>query len=109
MSHTIVGGNADRPANIHTFDTITNTGTSSTLEIDGVVITTVDRIAGGQVTYQLQGSLDGTNFAPLDDAKTKDIGNHIHTYSGYALRYLRVVVTASAADRTLDMSICCDS
>ena len=109
MSHTIVGGNADRPDNIHHFDTITDTGTSETMEIDGVVITTVDRIAGGQVTYQLQGSLDGTNFAPLDDAKTKDIGNHIHSYSGYALRYLRVVVTASAADRTLDMSICCDS
>jgi len=109
MSHTIVGGNADRPDNIHAIDTITNVGTSSMIEIDGIVITTVDRIAGGQVTYQLQGSMDGTNFAALDDAKTKDIGNHIHTYSGYALRYLRVVVTASAADRTLDMSICCDS
>ena len=109
MSHTIVGGNADRPDNIHTFPRITNTGTSEVMEIDGVVITTVDSIAGGQVTYQLQGSLDGTNFAPLDDAKTKDIGNHIHTYNGYALRYLRVVVTASGAGRTLDVSICCDS
>jgi hypothetical protein len=109
MSHTIVGGNADRPDNIHTFPRITNTGTSEVMEIDGVVITTVDSIAGGQVTYQLQGSLDGTNFATLDEAKTKDIGNHIHTYNGYALRYLRVVVTASAAGRTLDVSICCDS
>jgi len=109
MSPSIVGGNADRPANIYTFDTITDTGTSETLEIDGVVITSFERIAGGNVTYQLQGSLDGTNFAPLDDAKTESSGNHIHTYSGYALRYLRVVVKASAADRTLDMSICCDS
>jgi len=109
MSHTIVGGNADRPDNIHAFDTITNTGTSEVIEIDGIVITTVDLIAGGQVTYQLQGSMDGTNFAPLEDAKTKDIGNHVHTYFGYALRYLRVVVTASGAGRTLDMSICCDS
>ena len=109
MSHTIVGGNADRPDNIHHVDTITDTGTSETIEIDGIVITTVERIAGGQITYQLQGSLDGTNFAPLEDAKTKDIGNHIHTYHGYALRYLRVVVTASHPNRTLDMSICCDS
>ena len=109
MSHTIVGGNADRPDNIHTIDTITNVGTSDTIEIDGIVITTVDRIAGGQVTYQLQGSMDGTNFAPMEEAKTKDIGNHIHTYHGYALRYLRVVVTASGAGRTLDMQICCDS
>lgn len=106
---TIIGGNADRPDNIHHVDTITDTGTSETIEIDGIVITTVERIAGGQITYQLQGSLDGTNFAPMEDSKTKDIGNHIHTYHGYALRYLRVVVTASAADRTLDLSICCDS
>ena len=109
MSHTIVGGNADRPANIHTFDTITNTGTSSTLEIDGVVITTIDRIAGGQVTYQLQGSLDGTNWADLETSKTKDVGNHIDNYDGYCLRYLRLNVTASAADRTITATVCCDS
>lgn len=107
---TIIGGNADRPQNIHTFAAITGgTGTSAAIECDGVVITSMDRVTGGQITYALQGSMDGTNWANLNDSKTKDVGNHIHTYNGYALRYLRVNVTASGAGHSLTMTVCCDS
>ena len=107
---TIYGGNADRPQNIHSFATISDTtGSSTAIEVDGVVITTFERIVGGQVTYALQGSFDGTNWANLDDTKTKDAGNHIHTYNGYALRYLRLNVTASSAGRSITMTVCCDS
>ena len=109
MSHTIVGGNADRPNNIHAFDTITNVGTSAALEIDGTRITVIQVITGGQVTHAMQGSLDGTNWADLETAKTKDVGNHIDNYDGYCLRYLRLNVTASAADRTITATVCCDS
>jgi hypothetical protein len=106
---TIIGGNADRPSNIHTFATITNTGASPSIEIDGSRITTFEKIIGGQITYQFQGSHNGTDWAALDDAKTKDIGNHVHVYNGYLLRYVRVNVTASAADRSITLSVCCDS
>ncbi len=107
---TIVGGNADRPQNIHTFAAITGTtGSSASIECDGTVITSLDRVTGGQITYALQASMDDTNWANLDDTKTKDAGNHIHTYNGYAVRYLRVNVTASAAGRSLTMTVCCDS
>jgi hypothetical protein len=107
---TIIGGNADRPQNIHTFATISDsTATSAAIEVDGVVITTLDKIAGGQVTYDLQGSLNGTDWANIGEAKTKDVGNHIHSYHGYALRYLRVNVTSISAGRSITMTVCCDS
>ena len=107
---TIIGGNADRPQNIHTFDTISGTtGSSAAIEVDGTVITTFEKITGGQITYDLQGSMNGTDWADLGEAKSKDVGNHIHTYAHYALRYVRLNVTASAAGRSITMAVCCDS
>jgi hypothetical protein len=106
---TIIGGNADRPDNIHTFDTITNTGTSPAIEIDGSRITTFEKVVGGQITYEFQGSHNGTDWAPLDEAKTKEIGNHIHVYNGYLVRYVRLDVTSSGATRSITLSVCCDS
>jgi hypothetical protein len=106
---TIYGGNSDRPQNIYTFAPITNVGTSEVIEIDGTTITSLDVVTGGQVTHQLQGSMDGVNWAGLESAKTRESGNHLGTYSGYAVRYLRVVVSASHATRTLTATICCDA
>jgi len=107
---TIYGGNADRPQNIHTFETISNTaGVSAAIEIDGTVFTTFEKIVGGQVTYHVQGSMNGTDWANIGEEKTKNTGNHIHTYSGYALRYLRLNVTASNTGRSITMTVCCDS
>jgi hypothetical protein len=106
---TIYGGNSDRPQNIYTFAPITNVGTSEVIEIDGTTITSLDVVTGGQVTHQLQGSMDGVNWAGLETAKTRESGNHLNTYLGYAVRYLRVVVSASHASRTLTATICCDA
>jgi hypothetical protein len=107
---TIVGGNADRPQNIHTFAAIADTtGSSPSIECDGTVITTFEKITGGQITYYLQGSMNGTDWADLDDEKQKNAGNYIHTYHGYALRYLRLNVTASGAGRSITMTVCCDT
>jgi len=106
---TIIGGNADRPANIHTFAAIADTtGSSAMVECDGQVISSFEKITGGQITYTLQGSMNGTDWANLDDTKTKDVGNHIHSYNGYAVRYLRLNVTASSAGRSITMTVCCD-
>lgn len=106
---TIYGGNADRPQNIYTFAPITDVGTSETIEIDGTIITLLDVITGGQVTHHLQASMDGVNWAEFEAAQAKQSGNHLETYSGYAVRYLRVVVTASHATRTIVSTVCCDS
>ena len=106
---TIIGGNADRPDNIHTFATITDTGTSPAIEIDGSRITTFEKVVGGQITYEFQGSHNGTDWATLDESKTKEVGNHIHVYNGYLVRYVRVDVTASHASRSITLSVCCDS
>jgi len=107
---TIIGGNADRPQNIHTFTTISNTtGSSAAIEIDGTTVTTFEKIVGGQVTYHLQGSMNGTDWANIGEEKTKDAGNHVHTYCDYALRYVRLNVTASSAGHSITMTVCCDS
>jgi hypothetical protein len=107
---TIYGGNADRPQNIHTFDTISNsTGASAAIEIDGTVFTTFEKIVGGQVTYHVQGSMNGTDWANIGEEKSKDVGNHIHTYCDYAIRYLRLNVTAISNGRSITMTVCCDS
>ena len=106
---TIYGGNSDRPQNIYTFATITDVGTSEVVEIDGTTITVIDVVTGGQVTHQLQGSMNGVNWAGFEAASLKESGNHLDTYSGYAVRYLRVVVSASQPGRTLTTTICCDA
>jgi len=106
---TIYGGNADRPQNIYTFAPITDVGTSEAIEIDGTIITLLDVVTGGQVTHHLQGSMDGVDWAEFEAAQAKQSGNHLETYSGYAVRYLRVVVTASHATRTIVSTVCCDS
>lgn len=107
---TIIGGNADRPQNIHTFATISNTtGSSAAIEVDGTVFTTFEKIVGGQITYHVQGSMNGTDWANIGEAKTKDAGNHIHTYCDYAVRYLRLDVTSISSGRSITMSVCCDS
>lgn len=107
---TILGGNSDRPQNIHTFETISNSiDSSAAIEVDGTVFTTFEKIVGGQVTYHVQGSMNGTDWANIGEQKTKDAGNHIHTYCDYAVRYLRLDVTAISAGRSITMSVCCDS
>jgi hypothetical protein len=106
---TIYGGNSDRPQNIYTFAPITNVGTSESIEIDGTTITTIDVVTGGQITHQLQGSMNGVDWAGFEAASAKESGNHLDTYSGYAVRYVRVVVSASQPGRTIVSTICCDA
>lgn len=109
MTKTIIGGNADRPANIHTFPTVTGTtGATAMVECDGKVISGFAKITGGQLEYALQGSMNGTDWANLDDTKTKAVGNYIHSYNGYAVRYLRLNVISSGAGYSITMTVCCD-
>jgi len=109
MNKTIIGGNADRPANIYIFPTVTTTtGPTEMVECDGVVITSFEKITGGQIEYALEGSMNGTDWAVLDDSKQKTAGNHISSYSGYAVRYLRLNVIASGTGYSITMTVCCD-
>lgn len=106
---TIYGGNADRPQNIHVFDTISDSvGSTAAIECDGITITSFEKITGGPVTYSIQGSMNGIDWANLNDAKTKGVGNFIHTYHGFAIRYLRLDVTAIQSGRSIEMIVCCD-
>ena len=106
---TIYGGNADRPQNIFTFETISDAvGATSAIECDGITITTFEKIVGGLVSYSVQGSLNGTDWANLEETKSKETGNHLHTFHGFAVRYIRLNVTAIQNGRSIQMTVCCD-
>jgi hypothetical protein len=105
---TIYGQSADINSNIYTFATLTEVGTSEVVEVRGSNLSFICTVTGGDITWQIQGSHNGTTWASLDPAKTKAAGTHGDFYVGYVVRYVRVVTTVQAAGRTLSISMACN-
>jgi len=105
---TIYGQSADINSNIYTFATLTAVGTSETVEVRGSNLSFICTVTGGNITWEIQGSHDGTTWASLDPSKTKAAGTHGDFYVGYVVRYVRVVTTVQAAGRTLSISMACN-
>ena len=102
---TIYGLSTDITRNIYTFATLTEPGTSEVAEVRGSNLSFICIVTGGNITWQVQGSLDGTNWASLDPDKTKAAGTHADFYTGYVVRYVRVVTTVQANGRTLSITM----
>ena len=105
---TIYGQSADINSNIYTFATLTAVGTSETVEVRGSNLSFICTVTGGDITWEIQGSHNGTTWASLDTAKTKAAGTHGDFYTGYVVRYVRVVTTTQLAGRTLTVSMACN-
>lgn len=99
----IYGLSTDFSRNVYTFDTFTAPGTSATAEVRGSNLTFISTVTGGNVTWEIQGSIDGTTWASLDTAKTKAAGTHADFYTGYVVRYVRVVATTVMNGNTLSV------
>jgi len=99
----IYGLSTDFSRNVYTFATITAVGTSEVVEVRGSNLTFVCTVTGGDITWEIQGSIDGSTWASLDTSKTKGAGTHADFYSGYVLRYIRVVTTTQVSGRTLSI------
>jgi hypothetical protein len=101
----IYGLSTDITRNIYTFATLTAPSTSESIEVRGANMTFICTVTGGDITWEIQGSLDGTTWASLDPAKTKGAGTHADFYTGYVIRYIRVVTSVQAAGRTLSITM----
>lgn len=99
----IYGLSTDFSKNVYTFATLTAPSTSETVEVRGSNLTFICTVVGGDITWEIQGSIDGSTWASLDAAKTKGAGTHADFYSGYVVRYVRVVTTTQLNGRTLSI------
>jgi hypothetical protein len=102
---TIYGLSTDITRNIYTFATLTTPSTSEIAEVRGSNLTFICTVTGGDITWEIQGSLDGTTWASLDTAKTKAAGTHGDFYTGFVIRYVRVVTTVQVNGRTLSITM----
>jgi hypothetical protein len=103
---TIYGPNdASIGDNIYQFPTLTAPGSTAAVEVNGLHLTFICVVTGGDITWEIEGSHDGTNWASLDPAKTKAVGSHADYYAGYVVRYVRVTTITQAAGRTLSVSM----
>lgn len=99
----IYGLSTDFSRNVYTFDTLTAPSTSEVVEVRGLNFTFICTVTGGDITWEIQGSIDGTTWASLDPSKTKGAGTHADFYTGYVIRYVRVVTLTQVSGRTLSI------
>jgi hypothetical protein len=103
----VLGLSGELSDNIHTFATLTTTGSSAAVEVQASMFTFQHVITGGNIEFKEQGSLDGTNWYDLADAKTKGTGTFCDHYSGIMARYIRITVVSIGAGYTLTTKLAC--
>jgi hypothetical protein len=103
----VLGLSGELSDNIHSFATISTASATETVEVQATLFTFQHVVTGGSVTFKEQGSLDGTNWYDLADAKTKSAGTFCEHYDGIMARYIRVNVTAIENGRTITTTLAC--
>ena len=103
----ILGLSGDLADNIHVFETLTTATSSAVVEVQASMFTFQHVVTGGNITFKEQGSLDGTNWYDLADAKTKGAGTFVDHYSGIMARYIRITVTTITNGHTLSTTMAC--
>jgi len=103
----VYGLSGELADNIHTFDTLTAVGSSSAIEVQATLFTFQHVVTGGNIEFKEQGSLDGTNWYDLSDAKTKGTGTFCDHYDGIMAKYIRITVVTIGAGYTLSSKLAC--
>ena len=103
----VYGLSGELADNIHTFETLTALGSTEAVEVQATLFTFQHVITGGNITFKEQGSLDGTNWYDLSDAKTKGTGTFCDHYDGIMAKYIRMTVTSINAGYTLTTKLAC--
>ena len=103
----ILGLSGDLADNIHVFETLTTATSSAAVEVQASMFTFQHVIVGENLTFKEQGSLDGTNWYDLADAKTKGAGTFCNHYSGIMARYIRITVTTISNGHSLTTTMAC--
>ena len=103
----VIGLSGELSDNIYSFGTVTTVSATSAVEVQATLFTFQHVVTGGSVTFKEQGSLDGTNWYDLADAKTKGAGTFCDHYDGIMARYIRMNVTAIDNGETLTTTMAC--
>jgi len=103
----VLGLSGELSDNIHSFGTVTTVSATASVEVQATLFTFQHVVTGGNVTFKEQGSLDGTNWYDLADAKTKGAGTFCDHYDGIMARYIRIDVTAIDNGETLTTTMAC--
>ena len=103
----VIGLSGELSDNIHSFGTVTTVSATDAVEVQATLFTFQHVVTGGNVTFKEQGSLDGTNWYDLADAKTKGAGTFCDHYDGIMARYIRMNVTAIDNGETLTTTMAC--
>lgn len=103
----VYGLSGELAGNIHAFETLTAVGSTAPIEVQATLFTFQHVITGGNITFKEQGSLDGTNWYDLSDAKTKSTGTFCDHYDGIMAKYIRMTVTSINEGYTLTSTLAC--
>jgi hypothetical protein len=104
----VIGLSGELADNIHEFSTVTTVSATAAVEVQATLFTFQHVVTGGNVTFKEQGSLDGTNWYDLADAKTKGAGTFCDHYDGIMARYIRMNVTNIGGNgNTLTTTLAC--
>lgn len=103
----VYGLSGELADNIYTFETLTAVGSTAAIEVQATLFTFQHVITGGNITFKEQGSLDGTNWYDLSDAKTKGTGAFCDHYDGIMAKYIRMTVTSINEGYTLSTKLAC--
>lgn len=103
----VYGLSGELTDNIHTFETLTAVGNTEAIEVQATLFTFQHVVTGGNITFKEQGSLDGTNWYDLSDAKTKGTGTFCDHYDGIMAKYIRIAVTSINTGYTLTTKMAC--
>lgn len=103
----VYGLSGELADNIYTFETLTAVGSTEPVEVQATLFTFQHVVTGGNITFKEQGSLDGTNWYDLADAKTKGTGTFCDHYDGIMAKYIRMTVTNITNGYTLTTKMAC--
>lgn len=103
----VYGLSGELSDNIHAFETLTAVGSTDAVEVQATLFTFQHVVTGGNITFKEQGSLDGTNWYDLSDAKTKGTGTFCDHYDGIMAKYIRMTVTSITNGYTLTTKMAC--
>lgn len=107
MAGRVYGVSGELANNIFTFSALTAVGSTSAVEVQATLFTFQHVITGGNVEFKEQGSLDGTNWYDLADAKTKGTGTFCDHYDGIMAKYIRMTVVSIGAGYSLTTTLAC--
>lgn len=105
----IYGSWASRRENIVVLGTLTTIAATDAVEVSGTNFCFAHEAVGGNITIVDEGSLDGTNWFALDEAKAHNqSGVDAHFYQNRVVRYVRSRTTAIGAGESITVTMACD-